>query len=169
MNKKTGIAVGVAVVIILIIFGGQGLISSMFGGSNNPSTSATTDINTNNTSNTNIQNTPMQQDSSQLQAQDITVGTGDAAVAGKQVTVNYVGTLQDGTKFDSSYDRGQPFTFTLGAGQVIQGWDMGVAGMKVGGKRKLTIPPAFGYGNQAVGPIPANSTLIFQVELLGVK
>jgi FKBP-type peptidyl-prolyl cis-trans isomerase len=97
------------------------------------------------------------------------VGTGAEAVAGKKISVNYVGTLADGTKFDSSYDRNQPFEFTLGAGQVIAGWDQGVAGMKVGGKRKLVIPPSLGYGSQANGSIPANSTLTFEVELLAVK
>jgi peptidylprolyl isomerase/FKBP-type peptidyl-prolyl cis-trans isomerase FkpA len=101
--------------------------------------------------------------------QDEVVGTGAEAVAGKSVTVNYVGTLTDGTTFDSSYSRNQPFTFNLGAGEVIQGWDQGVVGMKVGGKRKLTIPPSLGYGAQAVGSIPPNSTLIFEVELLKVE
>lgn len=104
-----------------------------------------------------------------LQIQDETIGTGTEAVAGKSVTVNYVGTLTDGTTFDSSYSRNQPFTFNLGAGEVIRGWDQGVAGMKVGGKRKLTIPPSLGYGSQAVGSIPPNSTLIFEVELLKVE
>lgn len=104
-----------------------------------------------------------------LLIQDEVVGTGAEATAGKSVTVNYVGTLTDGTKFDSSYDRNQPFTFNLGAGEVIQGWDQGIVGMKVGGKRKLTIPPSLGYGSQAVGTIPANSTLIFEVELLKVE
>jgi len=113
--------------------------------------------------NLNIQNT------NELQMEDVTVGTGTEAVAGKTVTVNYVGMLTNGTQFDSSYSHGQPFSFALGAGQVIQGWDQGVAGMKVGGKRILVIPPSLGYGAQAVGPIPANSTLVFQVELLGVK
>jgi FKBP-type peptidyl-prolyl cis-trans isomerase len=101
--------------------------------------------------------------------QDETVGTGVEAVIGKIVTVNYVGTLTNGTKFDSSYDRGTPFTFNLGAGGVIVGWNQGVAGMKVGGKRKLTIPPSLGYGSSDQGPIPANSTLIFEVELLKVE
>jgi len=101
--------------------------------------------------------------------QDEKVGIGVEAVAGKKVTVNYVGTLTDGTKFDSSYDRNQPFAFNLGAGEVIQGWDQGVNGMKVGGKRKLTIPPSLGYGSQAVGSIPPNSTLVFEVELLKVE
>ena len=105
-----------------------------------------------------------------LQVTDETVGTGDEAVAGKTVTVNYVGTLTNGTKFDSSYDRNQPFEFHLGAGQVIKGWDQGVAGMKVGGKRKLVIPPDLGYGAQGAGnSIPPNATLVFEVELLGVK
>jgi FKBP-type peptidyl-prolyl cis-trans isomerase FkpA len=105
-----------------------------------------------------------------LQYQDLVVGTGVEAVAGKSVTVHYTGTLQDGSKFDSSVDRGQPFTFTLGAGQVIRGWDEGVAGMKVGGKRKLVIPPGLAYGAQGYPPvIPPNATLTFDVELLDVK
>lgn len=107
--------------------------------------------------------------SMELQKTDETVGTGAEAVAGKSVTVNYTGTLTNGTKFDSSYDRNQPFTFTLGTGQVIKGWDEGVVGMKVGGKRKLVIPPNLGYGSQAQASIPANSTLVFEVELLDVK
>jgi FKBP-type peptidyl-prolyl cis-trans isomerase len=105
----------------------------------------------------------------ELKIEDTVVGTGEEAVTGKQVTVHYTGTLTNGTKFDSSLDRGQPFTFTLGAGEVIQGWDKGVAGMKVGGKRKLTIPPEMGYGPMAIGTIPANSTLLFDVELLQVE
>lgn len=105
----------------------------------------------------------------ELKIEDEKVGTGAEAVAGKKVTVNYVGTLVNGTKFDSSYDRNQPFTFTLGAGEVIAGWDQGVTGMKVGGKRKLTIPPSLGYGAQDLGAIPPNSTLIFEVELLKVE
>ena len=105
----------------------------------------------------------------ELQIEDITVGDGEEAVAGKTITVHYTGTLTDGTKFDSSKDRGTPFSFNLGAGQVIQGWDQGFEGMKVGGVRKLTIPPAMGYGASGAGPIPPNSTLIFEVELLGVE
>ncbi len=101
--------------------------------------------------------------------EDLRVGTGAEAKAGQTVTVNYSGTLTNGQKFDSSYDRGTPFTFVLGVGQVIQGWDEGFAGMKVGGKRKLTIPAEMGYGNRAIGSIPANSTLIFEVEMLDVK
>jgi len=103
-----------------------------------------------------------------LVSQDLVVGTGATAAVGDLVTVNYVGTLTNGTKFDSSYDRNQPFTFRLGAGQVIAGWDQGVVGMRVGGKRRLTIPPSLGYGSQANGPIPANSTLVFEIELLSI-
>jgi FKBP-type peptidyl-prolyl cis-trans isomerase len=105
-----------------------------------------------------------------LKVEDTKVGTGTEAVAGKTVTVHYVGTLTNGSKFDSSRDRKEGFTFRLGAGQVIQGWDKGVAGMKVGGVRKLTIPPEMGYGARGFPPvIPANSTLLFEVELLEVR
>ncbi len=104
-----------------------------------------------------------------LQIEDLKVGTGDEAVSGKRVTVHYVGTLTNGNKFDSSRDRGQGFGFTLGAGEVIQGWDKGVAGMKIGGLRKLTIPPDMAYGARGYPPvIPPNSTLVFEVELLKV-
>lgn len=103
-----------------------------------------------------------------LEIVDLAVGTGATAVNGDTVTVNYVGTLTNGTKFDSSIDRGQPFTFVLGAGKVIAGFDQGIAGMKVGGKRKLTIPPSLGYGINPQGTIPGNSTLIFDVDLLSI-
>ncbi len=110
------------------------------------------------------------QPATELKVEDLVKGTGAAAAAGKQVTVHYTGWLTDGTKFDSSKDSGQPFSFVLGAGEVIPGWDQGVAGMKVGGKRKLTIPPDLGYGAQgAGGVIPPNATLVFEVELLGVQ
>jgi FKBP-type peptidyl-prolyl cis-trans isomerase FkpA len=104
-----------------------------------------------------------------LQIEDLAVGSGDTAVAGKQVTVHYAGWLVDGKKFDSSKDRNNPFVFPLGAGRVIRGWDEGVQGMRVGGRRKLTIPPAMGYGARGAGNvIPPNATLVFEVELLGV-
>lgn len=101
--------------------------------------------------------------------EDLEAGSGDEAVAGKKVTVHYTGWLTDGKKFDSSKDRGDPFSFPLGARHVIAGWDEGVQGMKIGGRRKLTIPPQLGYGARgAGGVIPPNATLVFEVELLGV-
>ena len=108
-------------------------------------------------------------DRNALQTQTVEEGEGEGAVAGNVVTVHYTGTLSDGTKFDSSLDRGEPFTFTLGAGQVIAGWEQGIVGMKVGEKRRLVVPSELGYGAQAIGPIPANSTLIFEVEMLSIQ
>ena len=104
-----------------------------------------------------------------LKYEDLKEGTGDEAKAGDTVQVHYTGWLKDGKKFDSSLDRREPFSFKLGAGKVIKGWDEGVAGMKVGGKRKLTIPPELGYGKNGQGPIPPNATLLFDVELVDVK
>jgi len=107
---------------------------------------------------------------SELIIEELTVGNGATAAAGQSVSVHYTGWLTDGTKFDSSVDRNDPFEFNLGRGQVIAGWDQGVAGMQVGGKRKLTIPPALGYGERgAGGVIPPNATLVFEVELLGIR
>ena len=108
-----------------------------------------------------------------LQLEDVVVGSGDEAAPGQNVQVHYTGWLYEndraGAKFDSSKDRGQPFAFPLGAGRVIRGWDEGVAGMKVGGTRRLIIPPVLGYGARgAGGVIPPNATLLFEVELLGV-
>jgi FKBP-type peptidyl-prolyl cis-trans isomerase len=152
MNLKyIGIG-GVGVVILVAIF-------LMVSSSKDQGGSAT-----NSNTNTHMSQTT----ASGLIIEDEVVGTGATAVAGDNVTVHYIGTLTNGTVFDASRNRGnQGFSFALGAGQVIKGWDEGVAGMKVGGKRKLTIPSNLAYGNQAVGGvIPANSTLIFEVELL---
>ena len=105
-----------------------------------------------------------------LEIEDQIVGDGAEAAAGQTVEVHYTGWLTDGTKFDSSHDRNQTFSFKLGAGQVIAGWDQGVAGMKIGGSRKLTIPADLGYGERgAGGVIPPNATLVFKVELIGLS
>jgi FKBP-type peptidyl-prolyl cis-trans isomerase FkpA len=107
---------------------------------------------------------------SELEIEDQIVGDGEEAVAGQTVEVHYTGWLTDGTKFDSSHDRNETFSFKLGGGQVIAGWDQGVAGMKIGGARKLTIPPEMGYGERgAGGVIPPNATLVFKVELIGLS
>jgi peptidylprolyl isomerase len=105
---------------------------------------------------------------SQLRAEILRQGQGEGAKNGDKLTVHYVGILEDGTKFDSSVDRGQPFTVTLGAGQVIQGWDLGLVGMKKGEIRRLYIPSQLGYGERGVGSIPPNANLIFEVELLEI-
>lgn len=112
----------------------------------------------------------MQTMPNELIIENIAVGEGKEAIIGSTVFVHYTGTLQNGIKFDSSLDRGQPFSFTLGNNQVIQGWEQGILGMKAGGKRKLTIPPDLGYGQTGAGDvIPPNATLLFEVELLEVK
>lgn len=150
-NINTGIAVAAALGTIGFLFYGNQIVSLFTPAEANP----TTTVNTQDTT-TGVKTT------------DTVVGTGAIAAPGDTVTVDYVGTLTDGKVFDSSIDRGQPIVFVLGTGQVIKGWDEGLVGMKVGGKRRLTIAPDFGYGSQAVGPIPANSTLIFDVQLLKV-
>lgn len=142
-----------AILIVLVIIVGIAMWASS---QRTPTNSTTEEIN-------------MVDEAKDLKIEDLKIGDGAEAKSGNTIKVNYSGTLTDGTKFDSSYDRNEPFEFTLGASQVIEGWDKGVAGMKVGGKRKLTIPPSLAYGDQATGPIPANSTLIFEVELLEIK
>ncbi|MBI2011935.1 FKBP-type peptidyl-prolyl cis-trans isomerase [Candidatus Daviesbacteria bacterium] len=105
---------------------------------------------------------------SKFRTEDTKIGEGNEVQSGDYIVIHYNGTLENGTKFDSSYDRDTPLRVRIGVGEVIAGWDMGVIGMKVGGKRKLTIPPQLGYGANAIGLIPPNSTLIFEVELLEI-
>jgi len=163
---QTGIAVALAlaVIIFFFIFDGMSLFASP-----TASNSATTEI----TTNTQTTTTMPTENVTQLQVTDETLGTGAVAEAGDKVTVNYVGSLTNGTVFDASANHGTSgFTFNLAANppEVIQGWNEGIVGMKEGGKRKLVIPASLAYGNQAVGDvIPANSTLIFEVELLKVQ
>jgi FKBP-type peptidyl-prolyl cis-trans isomerase len=105
----------------------------------------------------------------QLLVNDVIVGSGRTVAHGDTVSVHYIGTLRNGQEFDNSNKRGEPFTFTVGAGQVIQGWDQGLVGMQVGGQRILVIPSELGYGSRAVGPIPPNSTLVFSIELVAIE
>lgn len=164
---STGIAVALAVVVALgVLFLGPNIFAPF-----SPQESATTD----NFATTTMQTGPLQEGElpTELTATDTTVGTGVEATPGSQVTVNYVGMLPDGTVFDASARHPETqdgFTFTLGAGQVIRGWDAGVAGMKEGGRRRLVIPAEYAYGAQGVpGVIPPNATLIFDIELLNVE
>jgi len=154
---QTGIAVALALVVVAVFFIFPGL--SPFGQPEAVTTQPTTTT------------TMPTENTDQLQITDEVVGTGAEAAAGDSVTVQYVGSLTNGTVFDASANRGATgFTFALGAGQVIKGWDQGIVGMKEGGKRKLVIPATLAYGDQAIGNvIPANSTLVFEVELLKVQ
>ncbi len=158
LTRNEGIAVGVALVVVLgaLFFGSyvfRGGSAAPAQTTNGPSTAG----NANNGG------------SSGLLIQDIKPGAGASVKAGDTVSVNYVGALPDGTVFDSSSAHGgQPLTFTVGSGQLIKGFDEGVIGMQVGGERKITIPPDLGYGAQAVGPIPANSTLLFDITLVKI-
>ena len=162
---QTGIAVALAVAVVafFFLFNGMSLFSGM-----TPAPQTSTEATT--TQSTSTTTMPIG-NATQLQVTDEVVGTGATAEAGDSVTVQYVGSLTDGTIFDASAKHGTAgFTFTLGAGQVIKGWDEGLVGMKEGGTRKLIIPPSLAYGDQAVGGvIPANSTLIFEVELVKVQ
>ena len=174
MTKNEWIAVVVAIVIIFVFFVILGPARSLFIGSNVQPAPSNNTVNTQNPY-FSFEPSKLTSSPSGLLVQDLTVGTGAEAVAGKTVSVHYTGVLADGTKFDSSVDRGVPFTFTLGAGGVIKGWDEGVAGMKVGGKRVLVISSELAYGDAGIpGPngtyiIPPKATLVFQVELLDVK
>lgn len=152
LNKNQWIAVCAGIILIgYLLFAGP--IMSLFNQSSlNPSENLNTEL-----------------PQTGFVANDIIVGEGLSAEKGDTLTVHYVGTLTDGKVFDSSVDRNIPFSFTLGTGGVIRGWEEGMVGMKVGGRRVLMIAPDYGYGAQVWGPIPANSTLIFEVELLDVK
>ncbi len=147
MNKKTII---VALILVVIVVG----LILFFGKKANGPTATPT---------------PTQMNKGGVSIEILKQGSGAAAKSGDQVTVNYVGTLESGQKFDASADHGGTFSFSLGAGDVIQGWDIGVEGMKIGEKRKLTIPPALGYGDNDLGVIPPNSTLVFEVDLLKIN
>lgn len=146
LNKNEKIAVVVAVFVVGFFFIFGGMVVSLF--------------------NSNTNNISM---ASQVEKNDVVVGGGEVAEVGKRVVVHYTGRFQDGTIFDSSVERGEPFQFVLGMDSVIQGWHDGIVGMRVGGRRILTIPPEFGYGMSDYGPIPGGSTLIFEIELLRVE
>ncbi len=166
---QTGIAVALALVVVAILFFSQDF--SPFNQSSAPIGTIEQDQALQGATQYQPTSTTMPIDATQLQTTDDVIGTGAVAETGDTVTLNYVGSLTDGTVFDASANHGsEGFTFNLGAGQVIQGWDLGIVGMKVGGKRTLVIPAPLAYGDQAVGPvIPANATLVFQVELLKVQ
>ncbi len=160
----TGVAIGTAVVVALaFLFFGPSILRPF---SAQPTTQPMTDQTATADAAQPAEQAP---DPTTLQVNDTKVGTGAIAAAGDTITVNYVGALTDGTVFDASEKHGQPFSFTLGAGQVIQGWDQGIVGMKEGGERILVIPASMGYGAHATGPIPANSALIFKVDLVKVQ
>ena len=174
---STGVAVTFAVVIALgFLFFGPAILNpagALQAASGDATASSTATLATTTSSTPSslptMQPIPQNEIPTQLSGRDEVLGTGTIAAAGDTVTVNYVGALPDGTVFDASANHGQPFAFKLGGGQVIKGWDVGVAGMKVGGTRLLIIPPSFGYGAQAMGSIPANSTLMFEVQLVDVQ
>lgn len=167
LSKKEWIALSVALVVVALFFLSKSFIYEFL----------TSGVSQN--TNTGMNDTTMPADSSEnmipesvdaLMLKDVEVGTGAEAVPGKMISVHYTGTLTNGTVFDSSLRRNMPFEFTLGAGQVIAGWDQGIVGMKVGGKRSLIIPANMAYGPEGRPPvIPANATLVFDVELLGVN
>jgi FKBP-type peptidyl-prolyl cis-trans isomerase len=153
LNKKEGIAVAVSLAVLVYLFF-SGPLVNLF---------STNEQNLENTQN--ITDLP----ETGVEKEDVVLGSGAIAASGDTLTVHYVGTLPNGRVFDSSYDRNSPISFTLGVGQVIRGWDEGVLGMREGGKRILKIAPDYGYGAQAVGAIPSNSHLIFEVDLLEVS
>jgi len=155
-NEKIAVAVALVAALAVFVLFAPSVVGSLFVTGTNQGSLATPVQTTDN--------------SNSLKTQDVVLGTGAVASEGDMVTVKYTGKLLDGTVFDSTdMHGGTPLTFKLGVGQVIRGWDMGLVGMKVGGKRTLLISPDLGYADQIVGPIPANSTLYFEVELVGVN
>jgi FKBP-type peptidyl-prolyl cis-trans isomerase len=167
LSKNEWIAVIVGIVVVVFFLGARFIMTFTSNNSNVATVSSATE-NTNNNMNQNSQATSTAS-ATQLIIKDTVVGTGAEAKAGDLVTVNYTGKFADGKVFDSSIPRGKPFDFTLGVGMVIPGWDQGVAGMKVGGKRSLVIPSDLAYGPNDYNGIPGGSTLYFDVELVGVK
>ncbi len=175
INESEAISLFVAIAVIAIVF--FGAVGNPFAKQDSVKKTATT---TNAVAIADVKNNPDQAakdligatDSNgavtKLIIQDSKVGVGVAVKAGDTVTVDYVGALQNGTEFDNSKKRGKPFTFKVGAGDVIKGWDEGVVGMKKGGQRILVIPPNKGYGTEANGPIPSNSTLLFMIQLIDI-
>lgn len=165
MNKQAIIII-IVLCIVGFFFGGSALFNQL--GNNQVQQNSTGSTNSETATSTEDKASPVVVSENGLSMQDVKVGTGPEAKPGMVVTVNYIGTLQNGQKFDSSFDHGEPFSFVLGGGQVIAGWDQGLVGMKVGGTRKLIIPADLAYGSRAVGPIPPNSVLLFTVDLLSV-
>lgn len=158
LNEGIGVSVALVAALGLLFFGNY-----IFGGAKNVSSGATA------TQKAQEANVASAVTTNAIRIDEISAGTGQAVKAGDTISVHYIGALAGGGIFDSSYDRGQPISFVVGAGQLIKGFDQGVVGMQVGGKRKITIPPELGYGTEQIGPIPPNSTLVFEVELVSVK
>jgi len=153
-NDKIGIFIAVVIILAVFIFFGNFLNTSTLNSLNFTAPA---------------QSSEGIDEEGDLIVEDLIVGEGDTASLGDAVTVHYIGTLEDGTQFDSSVQNGEPLIFLLGAGSVIRGWDLGIEGMRVGGVRRLIIPSSLGYGSLQAGPIPPNSTLIFDVELLSIE
>jgi len=171
LNEWLAVISSLAVVVIIVFFSFKTspVVQSRSGADVIQSISA--EVNNTNTMDFDkiINNGDSYTDVKDLKIETVTPGDGETAVVGNTVSVHYSGFLTNGTKFDSSFDRNEPFEFTLGQGSVIAGWEQGVLGMKIGETRKLTIPSTLAYGERGTGPIPGNATLIFVVQLLGVK